>query len=147
MTGPLPPVLFLVALLLQVGLHLALPARYLVPPPWSYLGALLILFGVVVNVLADRQFKRARTAIHPFQTPSALVTEGVFRYTRNPMYVGLAAVLLGVAVALGSLTPFLVPPLFAMLVARRFISHEERALVEQFGEAYVAYARRVRRWV
>jgi protein-S-isoprenylcysteine O-methyltransferase Ste14 len=76
-----------------------------------------------------------------------LLTTGPFRVSRNPMYLGMAAALLGVAVTLGSATPFLVAPVFGVLLARRFIRPEEAALASRFGAAWTAYARRTRRWL
>lgn len=145
--GPLPPTFFLGALLLQIGLHVAWPIAHVVPQPWSYSGGVLLLAGLLLNVLADRQFKRARTAINPFRTASVLVTDGVFRYSRNPMYLGMVTALLGIALMLGTLTSLLIPALFAAMMQVRFIRHEEHVLIERFGQRYLTYAERTRRWL
>jgi protein-S-isoprenylcysteine O-methyltransferase Ste14 len=143
----LPPALFLAALLLQILLHYVLPVVALIGWPWKLAGALFIVAGFGITVSADSQFKRANTPVHPFDTPRVLVTDGVFSFTRNPMYLGLLGVLVGVAIMLGTATPFLVPPLFAWVIAVRFIPPEEAALAAQFGAAYAEYKRRVRRWL
>ena len=145
--GPLPPALFLGALALEVLLHLAMPAAAVVPRPLRALGVLLLAGGLALTIGADAQFKRVHTEIHPFGRPSTLVTGGAFRVSRNPMYVGLVAALVGVALLLGSVAALVVPPLFALLLAVRFIAREERNLAERFGGDYDAYARRVRRWL
>jgi protein-S-isoprenylcysteine O-methyltransferase Ste14 len=92
-------------------------------------------------------FRRADTTIKPFQESSALITSGPFRLSRNPMYVSMTSVLLGVALLLGSLSPFLVLPLLMVLIQRRFIVPEESMLAATFGDAYAAYVRGVRRWL
>jgi protein-S-isoprenylcysteine O-methyltransferase Ste14 len=92
-------------------------------------------------------FDRAGTTIKPFEESSALVTTGPFRVSRNPVYLGMVLGLLGVAVLAGSLSPFLVIPLFAVLIDRRFIQAEEAQLERTFGASYVAYKSQVRRWL
>jgi len=145
--GPLPPVLFLGSLVLQWGLHAFLPATQLVPSRWAIIAAVPILVGLALAVFADRQFKAVSTAIKPFDRPSVLVTTGPFAVSRNPMYLSMELILLGAALAWGSLTPFLVVPAFALLLTKRFIAAEEAALHEVFGTDYDEYRRRVRRWI
>lgn len=143
----LPPVVLFGALLLQLCAHFVIPVTDFVVWPWNLIGGALIFAGFGIAVYADWQFKRVNTPVHPFHTPVVLVTTGVFAFTRNPMYLGMVAVLVGVAIVLGTVTPWAIPPLFAWYLAARFIRVEEAALSEQFGEAYRAYARRVRRWI
>jgi protein-S-isoprenylcysteine O-methyltransferase Ste14 len=76
-----------------------------------------------------------------------LVTHGVFAFSRNPMYLSMMLGLLGVFVALGSLTPLAAVPVFFLIIRRRFIAVEERMLEEAFGDDYRAYKSRVRRWL
>jgi len=140
-------VLFLASLIVQGGVHFALPVLQVIPVGWRLLGILPIVAGLAMTVLADGRFKVAHTAVNPFQEPTALVTTGPFRYSRNPMYVGLLMILLGVAMTLGSLTPFLVPPIFAWVLSVRFIAMEEEKLERIFGEAYREYSGGVRRWL
>lgn len=83
----------------------------------------------------------------PFRESSTLMTDGLYRYTRNPIYVSMVVVLIGFAIAWGSLSPWLVPPLFVAILTRRVIRFEEAMLTETFGEAYLAYCSRVRRWL
>lgn len=145
--GPLPPVFFLFALLLQWGLHVFLSVVRLVPEAWSAVGFVPIAVGVGVMVVANRQFTKAKTAINPFDRPSAMVTSGVFRVSRNPMYLAMIVILMGGALAWGTLTPFLVPPVLAWLLSRKFIVMEEARLSETFGASYERYKGRVRRWL
>ena len=145
--GALPTTYFLLALLLAWAAHALLPLTTVIPGSWRFLGVLPIAGGVVVMVAADQQFKRVKTAISPFDAPSTLVTDGLFVFSRNPMYLGMVLVLLGEAVALGTLTAFAFPFLQAWVFTKRFIEAEEEALRQLFGEEYEAYRRRVRRWI
>ncbi len=106
-----------------------------------------IAAGFAVLLYAAGLFRKHRTAIKPFKESSALVTQGLYHFTRNPMYLSLVIVLFGVAVLLGSVSCLLVPPFFAWLITVLFIRVEEAMLTERFGEAYLAYQQRARRWV
>lgn len=143
----LPPVYFLAALVTMIALHLLLPIVQIVPAPYRYLGALPIVAGLLVNLWADGCFKRFQTTIKPFQESSHLVETGPYRYSRNPMYVGLVLMLLGAFLLLGSLAPIVVIPAFVWLIAARFIAVEEQMLDARFGDAYRQYQARVRRWL
>ena len=145
--GPLPPVFFLGGLVLQWGLHAFVPIIRIVPEAWAVVGAIPIVVGVAVVVLVDRGFKRVSTAINPFDHPSVLVTSGVFRVSRNPIYLAMIVILIGGAFAWGTLTPFVVPPALAWFLSQKFIVMEEAALSQTFGEDYDRYKRRVRRWL
>ena len=76
-----------------------------------------------------------------------LITDGLYRFSRNPIYVSLVALLYGEAIALGSLSPWLVPTHLRATISRQFIQREEAMLTEKFGEQYRDYCRRVRRWL
>lgn len=144
--GPIPPLYFLIALVVELALA-AIPAAKFIAEPWHLSGIVSIVAGVLLAVWGNRQFSRAGTTVNPFEQASALVTSGPFRVSRNPMYLGMVLVLLGTAILLGELLPFLVPFLFAWLIGSRFIRHEEDRLHAQFGDAYDEYTRRVRRWL
>lgn len=145
--GPLPPAFLGLALVAMAALHLVLPAARLIPFPFTLVGLVPLAIGIALNLVADYAFKARGTTVKPFEQSSALVTDGVFAITRNPMYLGMALLLMGVALLLGTLTPFLVVGLFVVLIDRRFIAVEERMLAETFGEEWQAYRRRVRRWL
>ncbi len=131
----------------MVALHFLLPWRHIVLWPLTLLGVLPILLGCVLNVWADQQLKRAETTVKPFEKPSSLITDGAFRVSRHPMYVGMTAILIGIAVCLGTLTPMFVIPLFVAAMAVIFIPFEERTMAGQFGEHYREYCLRARRWL
>ena len=146
--GPLiPPVYGLVALLLMGVLHVFLPVMELAAPGSRYAGIAIMALGLVLALWASHLFNRVKTGIVPFSPATFLVLGGPYRVTRNPMYLGMAVMLLGAAVFLGSLTPFAVVPLFVALIDRRFIRAEEAMLEQAFGAAYLEYKAKVRRWL
>lgn len=131
-----------VSLLPAVPLGLAPGARLLLALGLAGVGACCDVAGLLA-------FRRASTTVNPLtpQRSAALVTTGVYRFTRNPMYLGLALVLLGLAVYLGSPWALAGPLVFAAYLTRFQIVPEERALAARFGTAHAAYCARVRRWL
>jgi protein-S-isoprenylcysteine O-methyltransferase Ste14 len=113
------------------------------------LATLLSLSGFAFDLLGLLAFRRSRTTINPLSPnkASALVTDGVYRLTRNPMYVGLALLLSAWAVYLSAMWPFAGPVIFVLYISRFQIQPEEHILKDLFGEAYADYVRRVRRWL
>jgi protein-S-isoprenylcysteine O-methyltransferase Ste14 len=104
------------------------------------------IFLMALGVLAFRRAKTTTSAVRP-QTVSSLVTRSVYRYTRNPMYLGDAIVLVGFAVYLAAPLAFFGPVVFILFVTRFQISPEERALRERFGREFLEYQEKVRRWI
>lgn len=111
--------------------------------------AMLVAAGVAFDLLGLFAFRGARTTVNPLrpERASALVTRGVYRVTRNPMYVGMGLLLLAWAAYLSALLPFAGPAVFALYMTRFQIQPEERVLAGIFGEAYASYCARVRRWL
>jgi protein-S-isoprenylcysteine O-methyltransferase Ste14 len=145
-----PPLLYVVALLLGHFLDGRWPLAQ-VPPGWhegmNWLGLALIAAGFVHAASAITLFVTSRTTIVPHHRSSALVTRGAYRWTRNPMYVGLTLAYLGVAAVLGSVwaLPLLAVPLY--VIHHHVIPMEERQLEAAFGESYQQYKKHVRRWL
>jgi protein-S-isoprenylcysteine O-methyltransferase Ste14 len=117
------------------------------PTPWNLAGLLPLAAGVWINLLADQALRRAGTTVKPFEKPSALLTDGAFRFSRHPMYLGFVLVLIGVAALLRSLTPWIVVPVFGAWMEVAFVRYEESALARAFGEEWDQYKTRVRRWL
>ncbi len=117
--------------------------------PKIALVAILAAAGVAFDLMGLLAFRAARTTINPLkpERASAMVIGGVYRISRNPMYVGLALLLLAWAVYLSAPLPFAGPVIFALYITRFQIKPEERVLRGIFGEEYSAYAARVRRWL
>lgn len=139
----------LVAALVMWALDRFVPLSHWIVPPWNRLGALFGLAGFAIDAAAAARFLRRKTTLSPMVPgkASSLVTDGVFRISRNPMYLGLVLLLIGWALWLGSVTPWLVVPVFVAGLTAAQIVPEERALAERFGETYFAYRRRVARWI
>ena len=143
----LPPVWLLLALVVSFALDRWWPIARLLHAPWRYLGYLPLTLGALMAITAAGAFRRAGTPVIPFEPSTTLVTGGWFGVTRNPMYLGLALILSGVALIDGTLGAFLPLPVFIAILHFRFIRAEERFLEGIFGEPYRAYRARVRRWV
>lgn len=143
----LPPFYFLGGLLVMFALDYWFPVLRVIPGPWNLLGGLLMLSGVAITITGAGTFRTADTPVRPFEPSSALVTHGVFRWSRNPMYLGMTLALCGTAVLFGSLAPWIVPPLFMAVIRHFFIGPEEELMEQTFGERYRSYREGVRRWL
>lgn len=142
-----PPLLYIGGLLGGVVLELAWP----LDGPDGAVKAIVVILGVVLWLLLDGsatvRFRRAGTSMIPFKPTTALVTSGAYRFTRNPMYVGMAALYVAIAVGSGVIWALILLPLVILAVDRLVIAREEPYLARKFGPEYDAYRRRVRRWV
>lgn len=110
----------------------------------------LALGGIALAVAGIREFRALRTTVNPLrpEEASTMVTGGVYRHTRNPMYLGMLCLLAAWAAWLGRLSPLIVGlPAFVLYMNRFQIRPEERALARRFGPAFAEYAARVRRWI
>ena len=147
-TRLLPPTILLLAILLMLGLHFLLPLCRIVPWPWRLLGILPLTLGVILNLSADRAFKHVDTTVKPFEKSQSLVTTGPFRFSRHPMYIGMTAIIIGLWLCLGTVTPLFVVPLFVLTMSMVFIPAEEHMMEKQFGNEYRTYCKRVIRvWI
>lgn len=146
----LPP-LALCAALAAVIASLArwAPGANLPFPGHRLVSVAAVLAGLAIAAAGVVEFRRARTTVNPLSPDraSAVVTSGIYRFTRNPMYLGMALALAGVAAWAVSLPGLLLVPVFCAYMGRFQIAPEERALLAGFGEAYASYMRRVRRWI
>jgi len=143
----IPPVYLLLSLLAMTALSYFLPIARFIQPPYSYAGAVLLVIGLAIAATAAGSFKRAGTPVVPFEPSTALVTGGLYRITRNPMYLGMVLGLLGAAVLFGTVGALLPIPVFAWIIHTRFIVGEERFLEDIFGSSYLSYKKSVRRWI
>ena len=142
-----PPVVMLLGAALMKLLAVWLPLMSLPQAPW--LAMVLVALGVASGISGVVAFWQQRTTVNP-HTPdrtSALVTGGIYRLTRNPMYLGMALFLAAWALWLGQLTPWAGIGVYVGYLNRFQIAPEERVLAQKFGAAWEAYRGRVRRWV
>ena len=143
----LPPKLFLISLIAMIALGSLLPGPALLPDPLPWLGLLPLAVGAWINVATGLRFHRIGTNIKTFDPPTRMVTDGFFRWSRNPMYLGFVLMTIGVAILIGTLTPPLVAAAFAVICDRWYVRFEERAMRTAFGNAYDAYCQSTRRWI
>ncbi|MCB2116613.1 MAG: isoprenylcysteine carboxylmethyltransferase family protein [Rhodobacteraceae bacterium] len=116
-------------------------------PANSILGAILVALGLTLMIVAAVQMMLARTSVIPRRDPRALVRSGVFRFSRNPIYLADAIVLAGLYLAWDALIALPLVAVFMITIKRRFILGEESRLSRVFGEAYLQYMERTRRWL
>lgn len=143
----IPPVWAVITGVSMLGVHHLAPGPLLLPARWTWVGTVPALCGFLAAVWAAWLFKRAGTPVEPWRQPTTFVAAGPYRFTRNPMYLGLASILAGFALWLGTATPWLGPPAFVWVITRRFVLREEAWLEDRFGEPYRSYKARVRRWI
>jgi protein-S-isoprenylcysteine O-methyltransferase Ste14 len=142
----LPPQYFLFSLIGIVLVGIFLPAHPL-PVIVRWTGIPLILAGLGIAIAGSRLFARAGTNIIPLTRSSTLVTSGVFRCSRNPMYLGMTAVLGGTALVMQSLWAGPIVVAFFLLIRQQFVLKEEILLTATFGSSYTDWQKRVRRWI
>ena len=144
-----PPVVALAAAGAMWGLALVAPPVHLPEYLRLAVSSGLAIFGLAIAAAGVITFARAKTTTNPLniQAASSLVTDGVFSFTRTPMYVGLTALLLGWAAYLAVPWTLLGPAVLVLFINRFQILPEERARAAKFGAAYGGYRRRVRRWL
>ncbi len=142
-----PPLIYLGFLALGFGLDYFWPVAVLPDRVQYFAGAALMVLAAAIVVPAFRQFLKAGTNIPPHQLTLAIVSAGPYRYSRNPMYIALSLLYAGIGVAADNLwVVVLLVPLLAV-VRTGVIAREERYLEAKFGEAYLRYKAKVRRWL
>lgn len=144
---PLALVLIMAALMWVVSA--ATPIFYFALPAKRLWAVSLALIGFVTCLAGVASFRLAKTTVNPMKPDltSSLVVSGIYKYTRNPMYLGFALILLGWAVLLSSLTALALVPAFVLYIDRFQIRPEERVLASLFPREYPGYQARVRRWI
>ena len=148
-SSPVPPPLWMLIFAVAMwALNRYWPVLVIIPSQWSWLGWCVMAIASIAPVAAIVQFRNAHTTVDPHkpETATTLVTSGVYGWTRNPMYLGLSILLIGWALKLGTLSPFLGPACFILLIRRFQILPEEHALRTRFGQHYDRYCEQVHRW-
>jgi len=142
-----PPTLAGAMLLGGLLLHLLGRSRYPLVHPHQLLGLLLVAGGVALMVYAAALFAARDTTKNPYGEPTSFVVMMPYTFTRNPMYVGVTATLLGLAIFFGSIVMLLAPVVFFVVLDRMVIPNEEASMERLFGQRYLDYKARVRRWL
>ncbi len=143
----MPPTWVLIAMFTMLALHFLMPLAWIIPPFWNLTGLILIASGLILNLSADKAFHQVHTTVKPFEESSSLVTNGVFRISRNPMYLGFALILTGIAILLRTLSPYLVVFASVAFIDKTFVRVEEQMLAEKFGASWKQYQLTTRRWL
>jgi protein-S-isoprenylcysteine O-methyltransferase Ste14 len=142
-----PPRIAMFFLLLAMALHWLTPLGSQRVFPSSILAVTIGLSGFLVMMWAWWQFKQQEVAICPTETTVRLITDGIYRYTRNPMYLGVTMMLLAVALEVGTIPFFVAATGFFLVIQLVFCPYEEAKLQRTFGAEYRRYVGRVRRWL
>jgi protein-S-isoprenylcysteine O-methyltransferase Ste14 len=142
-----PPVFFLVGIVVMVLLNSYFPIGRWLHYPWMYLGIIFLVLGFSLGLGSGLYFRRLGTNPRPGAKATLIVTTGPFKYTRNPMYLGLTAMLIGTAILLGTFSPVLVIPIFFILVQTQFVLREEKLMEQWFGQPYLEYKKKTPRWL
>lgn len=142
-----PPHIALFCIALEILLKYFFERFNVIQDPYRYFGIIPVFLGASTMGWALYHFKKNETPFIPGQKPTFVVTEGPYKYTRNPMYLGMAYILLGIAFFLGNLLSLLGPLIFFIAINSRFIPFEEKLMQELFGKKYLEYKSRVRRWI
>ena len=142
----IPPVVVFISLFMIVLFYFLFPGFNRILFPFNLAGILFIWGGIVIMGKSRDLFRKHNTTLG-IKPSSALITEGVFSKTRNPMYIGMFLLLLGISVGFGNLLSMGTPFFFIMMMRLIFIPKEEKMMLEVFGDEYLHYKKQVRRWL
>jgi protein-S-isoprenylcysteine O-methyltransferase Ste14 len=142
-----PPLIFLITVVVGVAAHFLCPVLLSPPTPWRVLGAVFAVTAATIVLSARAQMVKAGTNVRPDLPSTAIVTGGPYRFTRNPMYLSLCLLNLGIGLMLRDLVPVILTLVLGVVLQMGVIVREERYLEAKFGEVYSSYRRRVRRWL
>ena len=136
---------FILCLALEVTTYFLFPKYDVLLFPFNLVGLIFIFFGIMLTYQTWQVFKQYQIS-YKFEEPAQLITDGPLKYSRNPMYVGKVLFLWGVAFLFGNFITLCVPFLFVIVIQTVFIPYEEKVLEKIFGEEYLKYKKKVRRW-
>tara|TARA_B100000963_G_scaffold189336_1_gene164755 strand:- start:328 stop:765 length:438 start_codon:yes stop_codon:yes gene_type:complete len=139
-----PPVITLACLGVQFILYVMIPLEVNLS---MLLGLISLFCSVGLIVWSAKELKNNETTILPDGEPEKIVTSGPFKYTRNPIYLGMAGILIASAFLMQSLSALLIPVLFVSIIENTWIPHEETKLKEKFKEDWNAYSESTKRWL
>ena len=139
-----PPIILLASIVLQVILLFSFPISVDLS---SLLGLILILSGISLVFVSFRFMRKMKTTFIPDGTPEVLISSGPFKFSRNPIYLGMLTVLVGVAFLMSSLSAIIIAFVFGIIINFTWIAHEEKKLHELFSEDWENYSSKVRRWI
>ena len=136
-----------ILIILMIIFHFVFPIQIVLGFPFTLIGLAPIIVGLFINLQATRTLTENNPTLKSSENPKTLVTRGFFQYSRNPMDLGGIILGFGLAIFLGSLVSFVFPAIFFLLLHFLFIPDEEEELKGLFGEEYLDYVKRVRKWI
>jgi protein-S-isoprenylcysteine O-methyltransferase Ste14 len=142
-----PPLLFVLPLAVAFIGDRLMPIGFVHGPLRWMIGSLLVVAGLILNIAGFITQRRAGTDPIPFHPTTRIVAHGLYRFSRNPMYLGFGLWTFGIALLVNSVWMLLAAPIGLVLTDRLVIAKEERYLERKFGAEYLSYKRRVRRWI
>ncbi len=144
----LPPRFFLLLMILMIASHWIFDLRHFILYPFNIIGLVLIIAGLLIAKYNSNVFEKAKINIITFDEPTILKKDGMYRYTRNPMYLGFTISLFGMAILLqGSISSFVFTALFFLVTDIWYIRYEEKMMRNKFLDEYELYCKKVRRWI
>src|SRR5689334_13040656 len=142
-----PPLVVLMFIVIAYVLGRFVPLPFVAPLWLRYLGLLVTFIGLLFGIGALLEFRRARTTLDPHGSVQQVVTSGIYRFTRNPIYLGFLLMVIGLPLNSGLYWGIVMVPFYILLMNRLVIQYEEAYLAKKFGKAYTNYMSRVRRWL
>ena len=142
-----PPVVALMFIVIAYFLGQFAPLPFSAPAILRYIGLALTFIGFLLGIAALIEFRKARTTLDPHGSVKQVVTSGIYRLTRNPIYLSFLLMIIGLPLNSGIYWGLLLAPFYVVLMNRLIIQHEEAYLEKKFGKVYTGYTARVRRWL
>ena len=142
-----PPILAVLHIIAAYLLAWLAPLPLTVPPIVENIGFVLIVIGFLFGLAAFLEFRRAHTTLDPHGSVASIVTSGMYRFSRNPIYVGFLLMVIGIPLNSGTYWGAVLAPIFVIICNKLVIEREEAYLEKKFGEAYTSYKSGVRRWL
>ena len=142
-----PPVIYLAFFLAGIALGWAFPLPSFESRAALFIGWLIALASLVIAVLGFKEFRTAQTTFRPDRSASSLITTGIIKFSRNPLYLSLFLLYSEISILIGAWWPIILLPLLFTVMDRYVVAREERYLAQRFGASYSVYCKRVRRWL
>ena len=142
-----PPVVALMFIVIAYFLGRFVPLPFVAPPILQYVGLAMTFAGFLLGIGAFMEFRKAHTTLDPHGSASRLVTSGIYRFTRNPIYLGFLLMVIGLPLNSGLYWGIVLAPFYMMTMTRLVIQPEEAYLEKKFKDRYASYTSRVRRWL
>lgn len=142
-----PPILTVIHIGIAYVAKWAIPLPVAVPDMLQNIGFALVVVGFLLGVAAFMEFRRSRTTVDPHGSVTSIISSGIYRFIRNPIYLGYVLMLIGLPLNSGTYWGIVLAPVFIHLMNRLVIEREEAYLEKKFGAVYTGYKSRVRRWL